>query len=90
MRKITILVVATAIVAIMQIAISIEPSSAQNRRIDCAHGPDIWRVRNVASWDRLNIRSGPSHRRTKVGSIPPDGRGVHCLGPCRGNWCRIS
>lgn len=57
---------------------------------DCAHGPDTYRVRNVEDWDRLNIRSGPSSRRRVVGSIPPDGSGIHCLGPCEGKWCRVS
>ncbi len=57
---------------------------------DCAHGPDTYRVRNVESWDRLNIRSGPSSSRRIVGSIPHTGSGVHCLGPCKGRWCRVS
>ena len=63
---------------------------AQAQRYDCAHGPDTYRVRNVADWDVLNIRSGPSSQRRIVGEIPPRGSGVHCLGPCRGSWCRIS
>ena len=57
---------------------------------DCAHGPDTYRVRNVANWDVLNIRSGPGVSNRIVGTIPPHGSGVHCLGPCSGNWCRIS
>ena len=64
--------------------------SVQAQRFDCVHGPDTYRVRGVADWDVLNIRSGPSSRRRIVGEIPPYGSGVHCLGPCRGNWCRIS
>ncbi len=71
-------------------AISIAPAAAQGYGYDCAHGPDTYRVRGVASWDRLNIRSGPSARRAIVGSIPATGSGVHCLGPCQGNWCRVS
>ena len=35
------------------------PVLAQPYVMDCAHGPDSYRVRGVASWDRLNIRSGP-------------------------------
>lgn len=69
-------------------AIPAGPAHAQG--YDCAHGPDTYRVRGVASWDRLNIRSGPSARRAIVGSIPATGSGVHCLGPCAGNWCRVS
>ena len=57
---------------------------------DCAHGPDTYRVRNVAHWDMLNMRAGPSARAPIVGRIPPQGSGVHCLGPCNGNWCRVS
>ncbi len=70
-------------------AVSAAPAYAQGYGYDCAHGPDIYRVRGVASWDRLNVRSGPSARRAIVGSIPAVGSGVHCLGPCKGNWCRI-
>lgn len=57
---------------------------------DCAHGPDTYRVRNVAEWDVLNMRSGPSARSRIVGSINAYGSGVHCLGPCQRNWCRVS
>ena len=60
------------------------------RGYDCAHGPDTWRVRGVPSWDRLNIRSGPSASWEIVGTIPATGSGVHCLGPCKGKWCRVS
>lgn len=57
---------------------------------DCAHGPDTWRVRGVADWDVLNLRSRPTARSHKVGRLPPYANGVHCLGPCQGNWCRVS
>ena len=57
---------------------------------DCVHGPDTYRVRDVEQWDQLNIRSGPSASRRIVGSIPATGSGIHCLGPCRGHWCRVS
>lgn len=69
---------------------SVSPLHAGAYGYDCAHGPDTYRVRGVEDWDELNIRSGPSARRRIVGSIPPHGSGVHCLGPCRGKWCRIS
>lgn len=86
-RPAAFLVIAAAPLAL---AVLQAPAQAQYRPIDCAHGPDTWRVRNVASSDRLNIRSGPRSRHSIVGSIPHDGSGVHCLGPCRGNWCRVS
>ncbi len=57
---------------------------------DCAHGPDTYRVRGVEDWDQLNIRSRASARGRIVGSIPATGSGIHCLGPCKGKWCRIS
>lgn len=57
---------------------------------DCAHGPDTYRVRGVEDWDVLNMRAGPSSRSRIVGEIPPTGSGVHCLGPCKGKWCRVS
>lgn len=64
------------------------PGLAQ-QGFDCAHGPDSYRVRNVPSWDRLNVRSGSGAGNTIVGSIPATGSGIKCKGPCRGNWCRI-
>jgi SH3-like domain-containing protein len=48
------------------------------------------RVVGIANWDVLYIRSKPSTRGQKIGSIPPHGRGVRKLGPCKGNWCRIA
>ena len=57
---------------------------------DCAHGPDYYRVVNVQSWDRLNVRSGPGTSNPVIASMPPTGVGVQCVGPCSGNWCRIS
>ena len=77
------------VVAVMALPV-FETPPAQANQYDCAHGPDTYRVRNVASWDVLNIRAGPSAAAPIVGVIPPHGSGVHCLGPCRGNWCRIS
>lgn len=66
------------------------PVVAQPYAMDCAHGPDSYRVRGVASWDRLNIRSGPGADYPIHGSIPSNGTGVICVGPCEGRWCRIS
>jgi N-acetylmuramoyl-L-alanine amidase len=43
----------------------------------------------VATNDVLNIRSGPSPDLDVVGVIPPDGRGVRIVGPCKGQWCEI-
>ena len=53
-----------------------------------ADGPDFFRVAGVASNDVLWIRSGPSTRYRKVGSIPFNGTGVQNLGCSRG-WCRV-
>ena len=45
---------------------------------------------DVASWDVLWIRGGPSTRYQKVGSIPANGCGVRVdYSQCRGNWCRV-
>ncbi len=49
-----------------------------------------YRVQGIRSDDVLFIRAWPSPQSKKVGSIPPDGRGVDKLGPCKGNWCKIS
>lgn len=75
--------------AIAAASISLDAGPVRAQGIDCAHGPDFYRVRNVASWDRLNIRSGPGTGNPVVGAIPSRGVGVQCLGPCSGRWCRI-
>lgn len=49
-----------------------------------------WKVTNVASWDVLNIRSGPSASYSKVGSIPSGSACVIKTGSCNGKWCPIS
>jgi len=82
-------ILAAALIATAQTT-TVTPAQAQGYGRDCEHGPDTYRVRNVSSWDRLNIRSGPSSRRVIVGTIPATGTGIHCLGPCEGNWCRVS
>lgn len=48
-----------------------------------------YRVTGIANWDVLYIRSQPSTRGRKIGSIPPQGRGIWKLGPCSRNWCKI-
>ncbi len=48
-----------------------------------------YRVTGIANWDVLYIRSQPSTRGRKIGSIPPQGRDISKLGPCSGNWCKI-
>lgn len=82
-------VFAVAAVSLIGLASAGTSSTAQAQRFDCAHGPDTYRVRRVESWDHLNVRSGPSSRTRRVGAIPYNGRGVKCLGPCRGSWCKI-
>ena len=88
MTKLSIATAAIFVVAATLFQGSGGPVGAQ--QFDCAHGPDTYRVRNVESWDVLNIRTGPTARARIVGTIPPHGSGVHCLGPCSGAWCRIS
>lgn len=48
-----------------------------------------YRVRGIRNDDVLFIRAWPSAKSEKVGTIPPDGRGVSKLGPCKANWCKI-
>lgn len=50
----------------------------------------LYRVRGVRSDDVLFIRAEPSLKSKQVGSIPPDGRGVKKLGPCKDDRCKIS
>ncbi|MBU2581269.1 MAG: hypothetical protein KJ622_06100 [Alphaproteobacteria bacterium] len=79
-----------ALVTIVFLVILTDTGSAQGHGYDCAHGPDTYRVRNVADWDKLNIRSGPSAGTRIAGQIDAYGSGVHCLGPCQATWCRVS
>ena len=53
-----------------------------------ADGPDLFRVAGVSSDDVLWIRSGPSTRYRKIGSIPFNGAGIKNLG-CARRWCRV-
>lgn len=46
----------------------------------CADGPDYFRVVGVASWDTLNIRTGPGAKYTIIGEMPPHARGVENMG----------
>lgn len=85
----TIPVSSLLIAGLVAIGTGISPQSAE-AGFDCAHGPDTYRVRGVADWDVLNMRSQPTARSSLVGSIAPHGSGIHCLGPCKGNWCRVS
>ncbi|MAI45199.1 MAG: SH3 domain-containing protein [Hyphomicrobiaceae bacterium TMED74] len=63
--------------------------SAAAQHYDCAHGPDYYRVRNVASHDHLNVRARPSSRSVRVGAIPYNGIRIKCIGPCKGRWCKV-
>jgi len=76
--------------AVLSLGAGVSTAKAGAYGYDCAHGPDTYRVRGVEDWDRLNIRSRASTRGRVVGSIPPTGSGIHCLGPCKGKWCRVS
>jgi uncharacterized protein YgiM (DUF1202 family) len=48
-----------------------------------------FRVAGVDDDDILNVRSGPSQHFSPVGELPPEGRGVKIVGPCRADWCPI-
>lgn len=48
-----------------------------------------YRVAGVADDDILNVRSGPALYYETVGELPPEGRGVRIVGPCRADWCPI-
>lgn len=51
--------------------------------------PSAYRVVGVADGDVLNMRTHPFHAAPIVSGIPPNGRGVHRLGPCQGMWCLV-
>lgn len=48
-----------------------------------------YRVAGVDEDDILNVRSGPALYYESVGGLPPEGRGVKIVGPCRDDWCPI-
>jgi hypothetical protein len=48
-----------------------------------------FRVARVDDDDMLNVRSGPAEFYPPVGGLPPQGRGVTIVGPCREDWCPI-
>ena len=48
-----------------------------------------YQVTNVASWDVLNMRSGPDADFPKVGEIPPNTACVIRTNRCEGNWCVV-
>ncbi len=75
--------IVSAIIAISAVFASTSPSFA------CACC-GTWKVVNVADNDELNIRSGPSTRFRKIGSIPSGSGCVIKLRKCKRNWCRIN
>ena len=58
-----------------------------------ADGPDYYRVRDVESWDVLNMREKPDPGSAIVGTIPHDGRCVRNLGQSaqykQSTWVRV-
>ena len=48
-----------------------------------------FRVAGVDDDDSLNVRSGPAIYFETIGELPPEGRGVKIVGPCRADWCPI-
>ncbi|MCG8561906.1 MAG: SH3 domain-containing protein [Hyphomicrobiales bacterium] len=46
-------------------------------------------VTGVASWDVLNVRSGPSAHAARIGALPYNGTGVRLDGQCVKSWCTI-
>ena len=80
--------IAVVLCGAMQLSLAtVTPAAAQHN--DCAHGPDFYRVRNVASNDHLNVRSSPTNRSGRVGAIPYNGVRIRCIGPCKGRWCKV-
>ena len=61
-------------------------------------GPGCLYVVNVANWDKLNMRSGPSARSRVVGRLSPRGHGIIRLnGKCiplnkkwSSRWCPVT
>ncbi|MGI9384978.1 MAG: SH3 domain-containing protein [Methyloligellaceae bacterium] len=49
----------------------------------------VYNVTGVASWDVLNVRSGPSAQASRIGALPYNGAGVRLEGQCVKSWCTI-
>ncbi len=49
-----------------------------------------YQVVNVANWDVLNIRSGPSARHSIIGTFAPYTGCIVLTGQRYGNWVRVS
>lgn len=67
----------------------LRPADGYGQGPNDGHGPDAYCVRDVASDDVLNVRSGPNASRSKVGALPYDACGVRITGQCVGRWCPI-
>ena len=74
--------------AILLLFIGLVAVGSVQDRAWAVDGERTYRVVAVDFDDVLNIRAGPSAGHPIVGEIPPTGRGVQLLGPCR-EWCPI-
>jgi uncharacterized protein YraI len=74
--------------AILALFVGLVALASAQERAWAVDGERTYRVVAVESDDVLNIRAGPSAGHPIVGEIPPTGRGVQLLGPCR-EWCPI-
>jgi uncharacterized protein YraI len=77
----------------MRFLYSVLSASMLAAALTVAHMPSAHAscVYDVPSWDVLWIRSGPTTRAPKVGSIPSNGCGVRInFDNCRGQWCQVS
>lgn len=46
-------------------------------------------VTNVASWDTLNVRTGPGTRFPVINQLAHNFCGVNYAGSCQGSWCPV-
>src|SRR6185503_21326134 len=74
--------------AMLLLFVGLVAMASVQQRAWAVDGERTYRVVAVAFDDVLNIRAGPSAGHPIVGEIPPTGRGVQLLGPCR-EWCPI-
>ena len=50
---------------------------------------DTYRVHRVASWDVLNVRTGPGARYRIIGGLQPNEGCIALTGERRGKWVRV-
>ncbi len=85
-------------VVFIAVSVSVLALAGLSSSANATSGPGCLRVVNVAGWDTLNMRSGPSARNRIIDRLSPRGHGIIKLnGKCiplakrwRSRWCPVT